>query len=69
MQFRYHGWYDWFGLGQIVSGDDSGHGSVIEFTEIVTNDAAVAGVAADVATCVVGERAGRKVLLAYRLTE
>ena len=56
-------WYDWFGLGQIVSGDDRGH---IELAEIVTNDAAVA---ADVATCVVGERAGRKVLLADRLTE
>ena len=56
-------------MGQIVSGDDSGHGSVIELAEIVTNDASVASVAADVATCVVGERAGRKVLLAYRLTE
>ena len=71
MQVRYHGRYDWSGLRQIVSGDDSGHDSVIELTEIVASDIAAAAAAAadiaDVATCVVGERAGRKVLLADRL--
>ena len=41
MQFRYHGRYDWFGLGQIVSGDDSGHESVVELAEIVTNGTAL----------------------------
>ena len=66
MQVKYHGRYDWFGLRQIVSGDDGGHESVIELAEIVASDivAVAAADVADVATCVVGERAGRKVLLA-----
>ena len=58
---------DWFGLRQIVSGDDGGHDLVIELAEIVASDIAAAADVASVASCVVGERAGRKVLLADRL--
>ena len=68
MQVKYQGRYDWFGLRQILSGDDSGHESGIELAEIVASGIAAAADVADLATCVVGERAGRKVRLAYRAT-
>ena len=41
MQLKFHKRYDWFGLGQIVSGDDSSHESVIGWAEIVTNGTAL----------------------------
>ena len=53
------------GWDKSSAGDASDNESVIGLAEIVTNDAAAA---TTVATCVVGEQAGRKVLLGYRPT-
>ena len=47
------------------AGDANDNESVIELAKTVTSDATAT---ATVATCVVGERTGRKVLLAYRPT-
>ena len=53
------------GWDKSSAGDATDNEGVIELAEIVTIDAAAA---ATVAICIAGERTGRKVLLAYRLT-